>query len=169
MVYIVTLEMRRKGIRTHISTNSVSGNRNSRRNYFRQRLQVHFTLLTNDHTSHRDENEAIVSISCTNRWADRTNESSSRAVLTSVHRLSTNQLNTIPTHRAVFLQQRDQRNHENDAILRTIWVRAKCIPRTIRIQSHSARRCQHRTTMETNHRDTQRRNRISESAKTSLL
>ena len=67
MIHIMTLRMRRKEIRTHVSTNSILRNRNSRRNYLRQRLQVHLTLLANDHTSHRDENEAIVSISCTNR------------------------------------------------------------------------------------------------------
>src|SRR5215213_1854427 len=107
MVHTMALRVGRKGIRTHVPTNSVSRNRNSRRNYLRQRLQVHLTLLANSHTPHRDENKTIVSISCTNRWTNRTNESSSRAVLTSVRRLPTNQLGTVPTHRAVFLQQRD--------------------------------------------------------------
>src|SRR5215217_6894684 len=131
MVHTMALRMKRKEIRTHVPTNSISRNRNPRRNYLRQRLQVHLTLLTNDHTSHRNENEAIVSISCTNRWTDRTSKSSSRTIFTSVRRLSTNQLGTVPTHRAVFLQQRNQRNHENDATLRTIWIRTKCVSGTI--------------------------------------
>ena len=169
MIHTMTLRMRRKGIRTHVPTNSIPRNRNPWRNYIRQRLQVHLTLLANNHTSHRDENETIVSIPCTNRWTDRTSKSSSRTIFTSLHRLSTNQLSTVSTHRAIFLQQCDQRNHENDVTLCTIWIRTKCIPRTIRIQPYHTRRRQHCTTVKTNHENTQRRNRISKSTKTSLL
>src|SRR5215213_287570 len=106
MVRIMALRIGRKEIRTYVSKNSISRNRNSRRNYIRQRLQVHLTLLTNNHTSHRNKNETIVSISCTNRWTNRTSKSSSRTIFTSLHRLSTDKLGTVSTHRAIFLQQR---------------------------------------------------------------